>query len=380
MVRSPAPSISNHAHLAVADLHGQIAGTVDLEVQVGLPVAGLVREKGRRHGFEHLERLGVRVDRCRRARSRGLCLHVLGLGPGDVLEALLDLGDLPHVVALVHAARHLHLVFEQVVAVHAEDATGEVGPQLRGQEQNDRCDELRLGLARDRVNVVGHARLGHRRDAVDRDLGAPELHSRGAGEAGDPGLGRGVVALAEVAHQPRDRAGVDDAAALALLFHLNGRGPRAQVGAFQMHVDDRIPDVRRQLHQGLVPEDARVVDQDVEAAEVVDRNLDDVLRPLLGGDVVEAGRRFAAQLFDLGHDLLGHGVTRPAAVARAAEIVHDYLGALAGKGQGICPADSAAGAGDCCYFAVEETHRLSPFAQRWLCWKCSRTACRPGCG
>ena len=73
-------------------------------------------------------------------------------------------------------------------------------------------------------------------------------------------------------------------------------------------------------------------------------------------DVVVVGDGLAAHRLDLGDDLFGRrrGVTRT--VQRAAEVVHDDLGALVGEEQRVLAPDAATGSGDDCYATVQRTH------------------------
>ena len=94
-------------------------------------------------------------------------------------------------------------------------------------------------LARPLVQRGGHPRRARGRHRVHRDAVAAELHRPDERHAHDPGLGRAVVRLAEVAAQPGRRRDVDDAAVALLLHHL-GRVPGAVERALQVHGDDRV--------------------------------------------------------------------------------------------------------------------------------------------
>src|SRR5690606_647935 len=108
-----------------------------------------------------------------------------------------------------------------------------------------------------------------------------------------------------------------------------------QEGAAHVHGDHVVEVLDRHLAQGLVPQDARVVDHDVDLAEGLDRGGDDRAGALGGGDVVGAGYRLPAVLVDqLRH--VGGGTGRGAgAVERAAEVVDDHLGAPLGQQQRV---------------------------------------------
>ena len=113
------------------------------------------------------------------------------------------------------------------------------------------------------------------------------------GQADEAHLGRGVVGLAEVAEQPGGRAGEQEPAVALLLHHPVGRLGDVE-GAEEVDVDDgpQVGDV--QVGERLVPQDAGVVDDDVDRAEGVERGLDDGRPALGGGHRVVAGHGLAA--------------------------------------------------------------------------------------
>ena len=74
--------------------------------------------------------------------------------------------------------------------------------------------------------------------------------------------------LGRRAVQPGDRGDVDDLAA-ALLDHRAARGLRAEEDAGQVHVDDLLPALERHVLRRGAPHRAGVVDEDVDAAELV---------------------------------------------------------------------------------------------------------------
>src|SRR5207244_4479341 len=97
----------------------------------------------------------------------------------------------------------------------------------------------------------------------------------------------------------------------------------------------------------------RVVDEDVQPAEGVDRRLDDARGAGEGGGALAAGDRRAAGGAELGDDAVGAlGVGRLAGQGDT-EVVDDDLGALAGEEQGMLAAHALAGAGDDGDFAGE---------------------------
>ena len=97
--------------------------------------------------------------------------------------------------------------------------------------------------------------------------------------------------------------------------------------------------------EDAVAQDAGVVDHAVDAAEVVDRRLDDALGALRIGDAVAVGDRRAAGLADLGDHLVGDLGVGALALGRAAQIVDHDLAAFAGGQQRDLLADAAPRAG-----------------------------------
>jgi hypothetical protein len=118
----------------------------------------------------------------------------------------------------------------------------------------------------------------------------------------------------------------------------------------QVHADHRVPVVVRELGDGAVAQDARVVDQGVECAELAHRGGDEPVRHL-GVGHVPAGRHRATAC---GDDLLGHGLARVRVELRN----HDRR-ALARALQRFTSADAAPGPGDDHDLAVEKTHAVS---------------------
>src|ERR671921_732821 len=82
------------------------------------------------------------------------------------------------------------------------------------------------------------------------------------GVHGDPGLGRRVVSLADVARLADEGAHVDDLAP-ALLGHVRQHRVEGVEGAVEVYLDDLVPIIHGELLQRTVDVDARVVDQDV---------------------------------------------------------------------------------------------------------------------
>ena len=107
-----------------------------------------------------------------------------------------------------------------------------------------------------------------RGNGVHRHASAGVLPGQRLGEPDQAGLGGGVVGLAEVADAADDAGDVDDPSPVA------GRHPLDEMlgdveDAGQVGVDDRVPHLPVHLAERPIPGDAGVVDQDVDAVEVV---------------------------------------------------------------------------------------------------------------
>ena len=111
----------------------------------------------------------------------------------------------------------------------------------------------------------------------------------------------------------------------------------------------RLDQVGREVVERFVAQDARVVDDDREAAELVQRVLDYALPSLGSGDVVVVGDRGAAG----GVDLLDHGRGR---VGIAGQVVDDDASAAPRKLEGVAAAEPTARAGDDRNVTVEGQH------------------------
>src|SRR5207253_10806341 len=107
----------------------------------------------------------------------------------------------------------------------------------------------------------------------------------------------------------------------------------------------------------FVAQDAGVVDDDVELAELVQRAPDQAVSALAASDAVVVGHRVAPRGLDLGDHLVRHFPTSAAAVAVAAEVVDHHFRAFAREEQSVLAADAATRTGDDRDFSVEESHR-----------------------
>ena len=134
---------------------------------------------------------------------------------------------------------------------------------------------------------------------------AAALHRQRLREAEEPGLGRRVARLAEPAERAGNGSHVHDPAPAALL-HARPDRLRAVEGTGQIDAQVAFPELRRLVVDlRRVVERARVVDQDVDRAELRDGALDSGGDLLAIGDVAPHGQGAAAELADLGGRLLG---------------------------------------------------------------------------
>ena len=106
------------------------------------------------------------------------------------------------------------------------------------------------------------------RDAVDGDALPRILQRQGLGEADHPGLGGGIVGLADLALLAVDRGDVDDAA-MAPVAHAVDDLARHVEDAVHIDADHVGPLVVAHLVEEAVAGDAGVVDQDVDGAELI---------------------------------------------------------------------------------------------------------------
>src|SRR5439155_268540 len=141
------------------------------------------------------------------------------------------------------------------------------------------------------------------------DLNIVQGPRRGArpGELNDPALGGGVGRREAGAEDGHHRTDVDDLAAAARLHRRVGR-VRAEVGARQVGVKHLAPLGERHLVRGLPDVGARVVDEDVEPPEGVERRPDHAPDRRLVSDVRCDGARLGAESLQLLHRVLGLGL------------------------------------------------------------------------
>ena len=109
-----------------------------------------------------------------------------------------------------------------------------------------------------------------------------------------------------------------------------------------MDLVDEVPVLLRHLRERDIAEDAGVVDDDVDAAERVDRGLDDLVAVL---DRVVVGDRLAAGGLDLLDHLVGGRRALALAVDAAAEVVDHDARAARREQESVGPTEAVAGTG-----------------------------------
>ncbi|CAO0835158.1 hypothetical protein SMICM17S_01060 [Streptomyces microflavus] len=116
--------------------------------------------------------------------------------------------------------------------------------------------------------------------------------------------------------------------------------------ALEVDAHHRVPVVLVQVDEHPVAQEARVVDQGVEAAEGVQGGGDQGGGALGGGDVAVVDDRFAAPGRDLLDDPAGGSARASVAAGPDAEVVDDDPGSFGGEGERVGPAEAASGARD----------------------------------
>jgi len=124
-------------------------------------------------------------------------------------------------------------------------------------------------------------------------------------------------------------------------------------GALEVHVEHGVEQLRGQVVEGLVAQDAGVADDDVDPAERLQGGVHDRLPALDGGDGAGVGHGDPTQVLDLLGRLLGRAGRGAGAVRPPAEVVDDHPGAPGGQQQGVLAAQAPAGAGHDRHPAVE---------------------------
>src|SRR6185295_11892706 len=245
------------------------------------------------------------------------------------------------------AVHHDHLAGdeERVVAGQEERGVGDVlgQAQVRPRLLLPREAIPRLLAAPHRERGLDHAG----RDRVHPDAVRGELGRDRPAQVGHRRLRGGIGVRPRAAADPRDRRGVDDAAAAALRLQARGAVLDPEEHAPHQHREGEVP----LLDGGLADRsegaaDARVVEETVETAESLHPEGHQGRHVALRGDVgPERGEPVRAALGLRERHRLGE--------ARVVQVADDHPGALAQEGERAGAADAAPTSGDDGDLAVE---------------------------
>src|SRR5262249_48382481 len=172
-----------------------------------------------------------------------------------------------------------------------------------------------------------HARARARTHRIHRDPVLPEVACHDARQPGDAVLRRTVVRLPRVAEHAGRRGHRHDPAP-ALLAHAGRRVPGAVEGALQVHGDDGVPLRLVHVEEHAVAQDAGIVHENVDGAELAYGGIDDALGGTEVGDAVVARNRRPAASADRRADLGRYRTRRAASVDVAAAVVHAHARTL----------------------------------------------------
>src|SRR5215475_5265261 len=274
-------------------------------------------------------------------------------------------------------------------AVDGPDLPGDIGGLVSGQEADHPGDFLRLAEASHgylRANPVEHL-VGnggeHVRgdkagcDGVDRQPDSVTHRALRTAELEDSllrqclrqpeqaRLGRGVVGLADVPCLPDNRGHVDDPAGAAP-DHVVYGGLRHEERARQVDRDHLAPVIVGHLGDGPVDRDSGVVQQDVQAAVLLD---DLVQHPAAVRCLADVS---LVQRYPPSGVLGGHGCGELLRALPAAPVAGRDLGTVGGESLADGRANAAGAAGDQCHPAPDRAepflgwlscHRILPFSR-----------------
>ena len=241
-------------------------------------------------------------------------------------------------------------------AVHAERRAGNVGRPVFAQELHDprdvfgRAQPALRDFLDDRFEHGGRNCTDHfgcdeaRRHGVDGDPAARRFQRQALGETEQPGLGRRVIGLADVADLADDRADVHDPARSAFDHMLEDRLGHAK-RAEEVHIEHLVPILMRHFADRLVDRDAGIVDQEI-AAAVKAKNLVAHARAVAGivDSALMDGNRRALRL-EFRFQRLGS--------VRAATVPRGNGAAVECEHSRDARSDAARAAGDKCHLTVE---------------------------
>ena len=181
------------------------------------------------------------------------------------------------------------------------------------------------------------------------------------------GLRGGVVGLAGVPVQPRFRGGVDDSGveSCSVRLYCSRQYAAAKRGRGKLPFRTTLTTVSHScsdmLKEHAIPQDAGVVDKDVQATEGLDRLRYQRLGHAIGNvGAVDGG--LAAAGPDLLGDALSRRQIRSLSSTIASEVIDHDCGALSGQQQRMLPTDPPAGSGDDGDLAFQQPHVTTPSA------------------
>jgi hypothetical protein len=251
---------------------------------------------------------------------------------------------------------------EADLALRDEEDLAVDARRLLAAETRDQDGDV-LGLLRDlhqvvrphgRIAALLAERLDRRRDhprlrrgrvhRVDRDVPGREIPGDHVRQPEDAALAGTIRSIAGHADDSRARDEVHDPAP-ALLHHVGDRMARTVEGAFDVAVADLLEELCIELPDRLRDRESGVVDEDVDAAEGIERRLHDPLRSVPFRHRIAIGDRAPARLADLPRHRLGRRRVAARAIDRRAEIVDDDVRAEARERERGRSPDAASSAG-----------------------------------
>ena len=193
---------------------------------------------------------------------------------------------------------------------------------------------VKVGLVEARPRAVGPDE--GRRDAVDRDLVPRPFRGEATRQMVDGGLAHAIDRLAPKRHRAGLRADVDDAARLLGDHQLRHR-LGGEEGALEIDVDRVVEILLGHVFGKVFRTDADIVDQHVDAAEMLVRLGDGRAHRAEVGEIHLDRERAPPERLDLGDQRLA---------VRGLAHADDHVGAGTGAGERAGTADAARGAGD----------------------------------
>ena len=371
-------------HLATVEVGHELLRRVPPAVQVGVDL--FEREQleqdlgGARRAHADPNGDGTRATELRATAQAGMTSP-----ERECVERDTDLLSCPLPIASRHRDRHVGCpgsVVRDRGTDREEDLTGDVARQVGREPGHEGCDVA--GIARIEFGVLvrfewrlvgslghgdqpGRARRGY---AVGSYAVALHLESERDREHCDTALGGCVVRLSDVALEADERARTDDrsvhraADLLRVVAPIRARVPARREMPPEVDLDDGVPVVLVHVEDHPVAQDARVVHEDVETPEGVDRLLHHVAGAREVGDVVEVGDRLAAAGTDDRGNVVGRRGIGTFPSCRSAEVVHHDARAGGCEVQRMSSADAVAGTGDDGDLSVQDAHDDSP-SLRW---------------